>query len=140
MKKKSLTPWILAAVFALVALASLFALSAISVSTPNSSKEERLGLLWQDFHKDGSEFNIVKYFPDATVISREERQEPDCTRVLKHYYSKEVDKTIVACDRNRTLAICPGRVDQPISIGGTPECMMHISLTLSLLNYTGSGK
>ena len=139
MKKRNVTPWILTAVFALVAAASLaLAASANPASSTVSTREERLGLLWQDFHNDGSEFNIQKFFPDAAVIFTEEKQEPDCTRVLKHYYSQEIDKTIVACDRNRTLAVCPGRVEQPVSIEGTPGCLMHVSLILSLVNYTSA--
>lgn len=135
-KKKNLDtflPWIIAIIAIIVAF---YFYSGQQVQT--LSKEERLGMLWSEFHVPGSEFNITKYFPDATIIYSYKNPHPTNTSVLlfKYYYSPEIDKTIIACDRNSTLAICNGRYTDQMSTKSVLSCVVAGSLIYRLYNST----
>ena len=127
-------PWIIA-VIAIIAALYFYT----SQQMHPLSKEERLGLLWSEFHTKNAEYNIQKYFPDATIIYSYNKTLPTgACSIFKHYYSPEIDKTIIACDRNSTLAICNRRYTEQIGINSVVSCTLASSLLLNIVNYTNN--
>ncbi len=127
--QKNVVPWAIA----IIAIAAALYFYA-QQPQGTSSREERLGMLWAEFHTKNSEYNIPKYFPDAKIIYSYNETLPTGT---KYYYSPEIDKTIITCGRNSTLAICNGRYTEPLSINSVVSCTMAASLLLNIVNYTG---
>ena len=113
--------------------------SAIFLLTSHSSN---LRSIVNDFHRNGSESNIKKFLPDASIIFTEEKnatsfkyyfkEDENRTIIYKFYYSSDANNTIIACDRNVTVAICPGKIDKPVESLNMSGCVLSGSLALQL--------
>ncbi|MEK6887593.1 MAG: hypothetical protein AABX14_01465 [Candidatus Aenigmatarchaeota archaeon] len=101
----------------------------------------------EEFHKTGSEADLKTYFPDASLVFSEQRgkdsfnyyyaADENRTIIFKYYYLSDVNKTVVACDRNVTIAICPGKFSRPLTADDVGKCIVDNSTAFSLTGNAG---
>src|SRR3989338_231438 len=122
----------------IVVIATIILASAAYFYQPSAGGIDEL---LNEFHKAGSEGSIKHYFPDAQLIQSEQRnrssfryyytEDENRTIIFKYYYLEGENKTVVACDRNVTIAICPGKTNS-LTAEDVERCMVADSTAFSL--------
>ena len=131
----------------MIVLIIIAAASAAHFYQPSSSELGSIDKLVEEFHQAGSEGNLKQYFPDARLIRSEQRNrssfryyyaaDENRTIIFKYYYLEGENKTVVACDRNVTIAICPGKTSS-LTAEDVERCMVTDSTAFSLTGNTTS--
>ena len=116
--------------------------AVIAIFMPAPKTQDKLDKILQEFHKNGSEAGLKTYFPDASMIFSEQRNkssfnysypaDENRTIIYKYYFLKDENKTVIACDRNVTIAVCPGKVDTPLTADDVAKCLVDNSTAFSL--------
>ena len=121
----------------IVVIAAIILASAAYFYQPSNGIDN----LVDEFHRAGSESSIKQYFPDAQLFHWEQRNkssfryyytaDENRTIIFKYYYLESENKTVVACDRNVTIAICPGKTNS-LTAEDVERCMVAGSTAFSL--------
>jgi len=102
--------------------------SDLPSSSKKQSVEERLKVLKNHLHNENSGREAKELFPDLTPVYSDDghgdRYFPAQILPFTYYYSVEADITVSICNINKTVFICPGKLERLIKKEDFPNCQV----------------
>lgn len=88
--------------------------------------EQRLEILRDNLHKEGSGDQAKEFFPDFEVVYIDQGDPlfPDEILPFVYHYSKEADITVSICNVDYTVFVCNGRLDRLIQESDYENCLI----------------